>query len=41
MATPHTSLWTDLQGVAFEQAYVDVDGVRTRYLHAGQRASRR
>ena len=37
MATPHTSLWADLQGVAFEQAYVDVDGVRTRYLHAGQK----
>jgi 2-hydroxy-6-oxonona-2,4-dienedioate hydrolase len=26
-----------MQGVAFEQAYVDVDGVRTRYLHAGQK----
>ncbi|MEO5881501.1 MAG: alpha/beta hydrolase [Caldimonas sp.] len=37
MATPHTSLWADLQGVAFEQAYVDVDGVRTRYLHTGQK----
>jgi 2-hydroxy-6-oxonona-2,4-dienedioate hydrolase len=37
MATSHTSLWADLQGLAFEQAYVDVDGVRTRYLHAGQK----
>ena len=37
MATPHTSLWADLQGVAFEQAYVDAGGVRTRYLHAGQK----
>jgi 2-hydroxy-6-oxonona-2,4-dienedioate hydrolase len=31
------SIWADLQGVAFEQAYIDVHGVRTRYLHAGQK----
>ena len=37
MATEYTSLWADLQGVAFEQAYVDVGGVRTRYLHCGQK----
>lgn len=29
------SVWSDLQGVAFSQGYLDVNGVRTRYLHAG------
>ncbi|HEX2540357.1 MAG TPA: alpha/beta fold hydrolase [Caldimonas sp.] len=32
---PFASIWSDLQGVPFEQAYVDAAGVRTRYLHAG------
>ena len=32
------SVWSDLQGVAFSQGYLDVAGVRTRYLHAGDRA---
>ena len=31
----YESIWSDLQGVPFEQGYVDVDGRRTRYLHAG------
>jgi 2-hydroxy-6-oxonona-2,4-dienedioate hydrolase len=31
----HESIWSDLQGVSFEQGYLDVGGVRTRYLHAG------
>jgi 2-hydroxy-6-oxonona-2,4-dienedioate hydrolase len=31
----HESVWSDLQGVAFEQGYLDADGVRTRYLRAG------
>jgi 2-hydroxy-6-oxonona-2,4-dienedioate hydrolase len=31
----HESVWSDLQGVPFVQGYLDVDGVRTRYLHAG------
>ncbi|WP_040800940.1 alpha/beta fold hydrolase [Nocardia higoensis] len=31
----HESIWSDLQGVAFEQGYLDLGGVRTRYLHAG------
>lgn len=31
------SIWRDLQGVPFEQGYIDVDGCRTRYLHAGSR----
>lgn len=34
---PHRSIWADLQGVAFDQGYVDAGGVRTRYLHAGRR----
>ncbi|GFG86563.1 alpha/beta fold hydrolase [Mycolicibacter algericus] len=29
------SIWSDLQGVAFEQGYLDAGGVRTRYLRAG------
>jgi 2-hydroxy-6-oxonona-2,4-dienedioate hydrolase len=37
MTTDYKSIWTDLQGVDFEQRYVDVNGVRTRYLHAGQK----
>lgn len=32
------SVWSDLQGVAFSQGYLDVSGVRTRYLHAGDTA---
>ena len=39
MTTDYNSIWTDLQGVAFEQAYVDVDGVRTRYLRAGRKGA--
>lgn len=30
------SIWSDLQGVPFSQGYLDVGGVRTRYLHAGE-----
>jgi 2-hydroxy-6-oxonona-2,4-dienedioate hydrolase len=29
------SVWSDLQGVAFEQGYLDAAGVRTRYLRTG------
>jgi len=29
------SIWSDLQGVAFEQGYLDAGGVSTRYLRAG------
>jgi len=32
---PYTSIWMDLMGVSFEQGYVDAQGIRTRYLHAG------
>jgi 2-hydroxy-6-oxonona-2,4-dienedioate hydrolase len=31
----HHSIWSDLQGVAFRQDYVDVNGIRTRFLQAG------
>ena len=31
----HESVWSDLQGVAFSQGYLDATGVRTRYLRAG------
>ncbi|MET7844287.1 alpha/beta hydrolase [Streptomyces sp. NPDC005356] len=34
----YESIWSDLQGVAFEQGYLDIRGVRTRYLRAGDRA---
>ncbi|WP_280478428.1 alpha/beta fold hydrolase [Nocardia asiatica] len=34
----HESIWSDLQGVPFTQGYLDVGGVRTRYLHAGDPA---
>lgn len=34
----HESIWSDLQGVPFEQGYLDAGGVRTRYLHAGDAA---
>ena len=33
--TPHRSIWTDLQGLSFSQAYVRVGDVDTRYLQAG------
>ncbi|MGV0687623.1 alpha/beta fold hydrolase [Mycolicibacterium thermoresistibile] len=35
-STDHESVWSDLQGVAFTQGYLDAGGVRTRYLHAGE-----
>ncbi|TFV56952.1 alpha/beta hydrolase [Mycobacterium sp. PS03-16] len=35
----HESVWSDLQGVAFSQGYLDAGGVRTRYLHAGDPAA--
>jgi 2-hydroxy-6-oxonona-2,4-dienedioate hydrolase len=31
----HESVWSDLQGVPFEQGYFNAGGVRTRYLRAG------
>ncbi|MFC9835525.1 alpha/beta fold hydrolase [Rhodococcus sp. NPDC127530] len=34
----YESIWSDLQGVPFEQGYLTTTaGVRTRYLHAGER----
>ena len=35
--TGHRSIWTSLCGVAFEQAWVNASGIRTRYVHAGNR----
>lgn len=32
---PHRSIWTDLRNVAFTQDWIDVKGIRTRYLRAG------
>lgn len=32
---PFESIWHDLQGVPFEQGYLQAGGYRTRYLHAG------
>lgn len=32
----YESVWSDLQGVAFAQGYLDAGGVRTRYLRAGE-----
>ena len=31
----HESFWSDLRAGTFAQGYVDADGIRTRYLHAG------
>ncbi|MGF2945101.1 alpha/beta fold hydrolase [Mycobacterium sp. Lab-001] len=33
--TEFESIWSDLQGIPFEQGYLDAQGVRTRYLRAG------
>ncbi|CAN5413547.1 alpha/beta fold hydrolase [soil metagenome] len=33
----YESIWSDLQGVSFSQGYLNAGGVRTRYLHAGDR----
>jgi 2-hydroxy-6-oxonona-2,4-dienedioate hydrolase len=35
----HEGIWSDLQGVAFSQGYLDAGGVRTRYLRAGEPAN--
>lgn len=35
MTAAFESIWSDLQGLTFEQGYLDVAGTRTRYLHAG------
>ncbi|HVL55114.1 MAG TPA: alpha/beta hydrolase [Burkholderiaceae bacterium] len=39
MNMQHRSIWTDLQGVDFEQRYLDAGGIRTRYLHAGRKGA--
>ena len=35
--TNHSSFWGDLRGGSFEQGYLDAGGIRTRFLHAGNR----
>lgn len=35
---PYKSIWGDLRGVSFSQGWIDAGGVRTRYLHAGDRS---
>ena len=37
--TRHRSIWADLQGVPFEQGYLNAGGVKTRYLRAGTRGA--
>ena len=32
------SIWGDLRGVSFSQGWIDAGGVRTRYLHAGDKS---
>lgn len=34
---PYASIWMDLMGVPFTQGWLDAGGVRTRYLHSGER----
>jgi 2-hydroxy-6-oxonona-2,4-dienedioate hydrolase len=34
----HGSIWMDLMGVAFEQGWLEAGGIRTRYLHAGDKS---
>ncbi|HVV31140.1 MAG TPA: alpha/beta hydrolase [Mycobacteriales bacterium] len=36
---PYRSIWTALKDVAFTQGWVDVDGVSTRYVEAGDRTA--
>lgn len=38
MTQAHSSIWSDLQGVAFTQGYVNAGGVRTRFLHCGDKS---
>jgi 2-hydroxy-6-oxonona-2,4-dienedioate hydrolase len=37
VTTSFHSIWSDLAGTAFEQGYLDADGIRTRYLATGER----
>lgn len=36
-APPFPSLWQDLRATAFSQGWFDAKGIRTRYLHSGER----
>lgn len=35
MTRPYSSLWLDLEATSFTQGYLDADGVKTRYIAAG------
>lgn len=35
MSDVHTSIWSDLTGVAFSQGYIDAGGIKTRYISSG------
>jgi 2-hydroxy-6-oxonona-2,4-dienedioate hydrolase len=35
---PHGSLWQDLRATSFSQGWFDAKGIRTRYLHAGEKS---
>jgi 2-hydroxy-6-oxonona-2,4-dienedioate hydrolase len=37
MNEPYRSIWTDMKLVSFEQGFVDVNGVKTRFAHAGRK----
>jgi 2-hydroxy-6-oxonona-2,4-dienedioate hydrolase len=32
---PYASVWADLRGVSFQQGWLDADGIRTRFMSAG------
>ncbi|AMK24673.1 alpha/beta fold hydrolase [Sphingobium sp. SJ10-10] len=34
----YESIWSELRGVTFEQGWLDADGIKTRYLMAGDRS---
>ncbi len=36
-STQHQSIWMDLMGVSFSQGWINANGIKTRYLHAGSK----
>jgi 2-hydroxy-6-oxonona-2,4-dienedioate hydrolase len=38
-ASPYRSIWTDMKLVPFQQDFVDVKGIKTRYVHAGRKGT--
>ncbi|RYD85311.1 MAG: alpha/beta hydrolase [Sphingomonadales bacterium] len=37
MTQSHASVWADFRGTSFSQGWLDAGGIRTRYLHAGEK----